>query len=122
MGFAPSAGWAQELTDAVTRDGGLPASAQVVIDRGAPASLPVWGSILDDVWAVAAEGDPTGSQWCDAAERQWARRGIEANVKKSVDDELGGEIQGLHFHGEDRTLALSVEKRAALMQALVRVL
>ena len=52
MGFAPSAGWAQALTDHVTGIAGLPSSWRIVLGELAPAHLPVWGSIIDDVWAL----------------------------------------------------------------------
>ena len=100
----------------------MPESSHVVIDTPVPAGLPVWGSILDEVWALGVDGDTQPREWCEAAERQWEVRGIESNAKKAVNDQLGEEVQGLYLDPLDRTLALSVPKRALLMQALVRLL
>jgi hypothetical protein len=52
MGFAPSAGWAQALTDHVIDIAGLPSSRRIVLGGLAPAHLPVWGGVIDDVWAL----------------------------------------------------------------------
>ena len=52
MGFGPSAGWAQGLTDVVALDAGLPVDSRVHPDHVVSSHLPVWGSIIDDIWAL----------------------------------------------------------------------
>ena len=60
MGFGPSAGWAQELTDLATEKADLPGGNRVLITDEAPETFPVWGSIIDDIWAVAEEERAAG--------------------------------------------------------------
>eukprot|EP00973_Karenia_brevis_P068062 9468911-Karenia_brevis.AAC.1 len=100
MGFGPSAGWAQALTDKVTSD--LPADKQVRIDREPPFSLPLWGSIEDDVWALE-EALPgvsvdTAPFWMHTVEKGWHAAGIDVNAAKNVDAVAGAEIQGYFVH------------------------
>jgi len=97
MGFGPSAGWAQGLTDVVATDAGLPQSQRVVPDFVTPEGLPVWGSIVDDIWAIEHVDDDAvatvGPNWLDKAEQAWVLRGVQPNVKKSVDGARGEEVQ-----------------------------
>jgi hypothetical protein len=52
MGLAPSAGWAQGLTDATAKAAAVPPQSRVTFDHPCPLSLPVWGCIIDDFWAI----------------------------------------------------------------------
>ena len=67
MGFGPAAGFAQGLTDVVTDRAALPEDRRVVPSREAPETLPVWGSIIDDIWALeetdAKEPEAIGPNW-----------------------------------------------------------
>ena len=55
MGFGPSAGWAQELTNPATDSAKLPPDRRVQITEEVPAELPLWGFIIDDIWTLAQE-------------------------------------------------------------------
>ena len=48
MGFSPSAG----PTNVCTENAGLPTDKQVLFSQPIPSDFLVWGSIIDDVWAV----------------------------------------------------------------------
>ena len=67
MGFSCSPGWAQALTDVCTTAAGLPEEARVHPDRPSPECLPVWASIMDDLWALELKDyrDPPeeGPRW-----------------------------------------------------------
>ena len=126
MGFGPSAGWAQGLTDVVATDAGLPQSQRVVPDFVTPEGLPVWGSIVDDIWAIEHVDDDAvatvGPNWLDKAEQAWVLRGVQPNVKKSVDGARGEEVQGFYVHPQGHWLGLFLEKRRYLFQATFQVL
>ena len=90
MGFGPSAGWAQALTDLVAKDALLPPERRLHPDSVVPDDLPVWGSIIDDIWALdhippSAGSLPHGPSWLDDAEQAWVKRGVQPNQKKTVD-------------------------------------
>eukprot|EP00439_Symbiodinium_sp_Y106_P021533 s2228_g2.t1 len=126
MGFGPSAGWAQGLTDVVAEDANLSAERRLHPDHVVPSSLPVWGSIVDDIWAIEhAETQldaGVGAAWMDAAEKAWVSRGVEPNLKKSVDSALGEEIQGYYVHPYGHWVGVSLEKRRWLFQATIHIL
>ena len=126
MGFGPSAGWAQGLTDTVTTDAGLPQSHRVHPDFVVPSTFPLWGSIIDDIWAlehVDEGGQATvGPDWLKSAEAAWVCRGVKPNVKKTVDGALGEEIQGFYVHPHGHWVGLSHEKRRHLFQGSIHVL
>lgn len=126
MGFGPSAGWAQGLTDTIAVDAQLPQSLRVHPDFVIPEGLPVWGSIIDDVWALehVEEGSSAtvGPDWLNKPENAWILRGVKPNEKKSVDGALGEEIQGYYVHPQAHWVGLSFEKRRHLYQATIHVL
>lgn len=91
-----------------------------------PAGLPVWGSIIDDIWAMEhtasdSQGD-IGPSWLQQAETAWCLRGVEPNQKKSVDGAAGEEVQGYYVHPQLHWVGLSLEKRRFLFQATFHVL
>jgi hypothetical protein len=126
MGFGPSAGWAQGLTDVVAHDASLPPECRLHPDFVTPETLPVWGSIIDDIWALEHhEGDErpgVGPDWLARAEAAWVVRGVAPNSKKSVDGAQGEEIQGYYVHPTMHWVGLSYEKRRYLFQATFQVL
>ena len=126
MGFGPSAGWAQGLTDVVTSDAQLPQDCRVHPDFVIPPGLPVWGSIIDDIWALehSSEGEVAsiGPEWLGRAESAWVLRGVAPNTNKSVDGARGEEIQGYYVHPTGHWVGLSLEKRRWLFQATFKVL
>ncbi len=124
MGFGPSAGWAQGLTDVVAIDAQLPEDCRVHPDFVVPECLPVWGSIIDDIWALEDETRTkgVGAEWLDRAESSWTIRGVQPNMKKSVNNAHGEEIQGYFVHPTKHWVGLSYEKRRFLFQASFQVL
>ena len=127
MGFAPSAGWAQALTDLVAKDANLPPECRLHPDGVVPDTLPIWGSIVDDIWALDHIGsvDSTaavGPTWLADAEQAWIDRGVQPNVKKSINAACGEEVQGYFVHPQDHWVGLSMEKRRHLFQASIHVL
>ena len=116
MGFTPSAGIAQAVTDEATRLGNLPADRKVTFDEAAPAEWPVWSSIIDDVWTIEerrhrTRRDADTSKWLTGAERAFSGFGISINDSKTVDDGFGVEFQGAVIHPEDHWLGATVERR-----------
>eukprot|EP00438_Fugacium_kawagutii_P012044 Skav218186 [mRNA] locus=scaffold5213:236505:243510:- [translate_table: standard] len=122
MGFGPSAGWAQGLTDVVALDANLPQDKRLHPDFVVPESLPVWGSIIDDIWALDhVDTDATmlaGPDWLGRAEL----RGVEPNHRKSVDAHEGEEIQGYYVHPTEHWIGVALQKRRNLMQSTFMVL
>ncbi|CAL1133794.1 unnamed protein product [Cladocopium goreaui] len=112
MGFGPPAGWAQGLTDVVTSDAQLPQDCRVHPDFVIPPGLPVWGSIIDDIWALehSSEGEVAsiGPEWLGRAESAWVLRGVAPNTNKSVDGARGEEIQGYYVHPTGHWVGLSL--------------
>ena len=126
MGFGPSAGWAQGLTDVVTADAKLPPQQRLSPDFVVPEGLPIWGSIIDDIWAiehVSDDAQPTvGPDWMCRAEQAWVVRGVEPNRKKSVDGALGEEVQGYYVHPQGHWIGVALDKRRFLFQATIMIL
>ncbi|CAK8990988.1 unnamed protein product, partial [Durusdinium trenchii] len=126
MGFGPSAGWAQGLTDVVAKDADLPEHCRLHPDMIIPAELPIWGSIIDDIWGMDHLHDQSatgmGPEWLSRAEDAWCLRGVEPNSKKTVNLGLGQEVQGYYVHPTDHWVGLAMEKRRALYQASMTAL
>ena len=123
MGFGPSAGWAQGMTDVVAVDAELPTDRRLHPDSVVPSDLPIWGSIIDDIWALdhkdTSDSEIVGPQWLQRAEDNWCIRGVEPNAKKSVNGAEGEEIQGFYVHPYDHWVGVSLVKRRHLFQATV---
>ena len=88
----------------------------------APRDFPIWGSICDDIWAIdnAKAGDQAstvGPLWLTRAEEAWKERGVDPNVKKTVDIQHGAEVQGYFVHPEQHWVGVSLPKRSHLLQA-----
>ena len=125
MGFGPSAGWAQALTDVATAHAQLPDDRRLHPDNPCPVELPLWGSICDDIWwldHVHAGQHATGPERLAAAEEAWKAHGVTAHQKKSVDAEGDTEIQGYHVSSDDHWVGVSLRKRYNLFEATVYVL
>jgi len=123
MGFGPSAGWAQAVTDTATRKAELPPDKQVKFDEPAPPSFPIWGSIIDDIWAIAEvdkpkEVDEEVAGWMRAVDREWLEMSKTlVNEKKRVDGDGDAEIQGYALHPTRHWLGVSIEKRLLIAGA-----
>ena len=127
MGFGPSAGWAQGLTDVTTASAGLDPNCRLHPDELAPRGFPIWGSICDDIWAIdnAQAGDrqtAVGPLWLTRAEEAWRERGVDPNVKKSIDIAEGAEVQGYYIHPDRHWVGVSLLKRSQLFQATIYIL
>ena len=122
MGFGASAGWAQALADVVTAAAQLPPERRVTADEPPPHILPVWGTILDDVWALEDNPDQPGVTWSARAPEEWEQRGVESNRGKAVDRCYGGEIQGVLVDAKSHWVGVSVPRRTQLLQGLIEVL
>ena len=83
MGMRCSAGWAQCVTDTVTDQIALVDKPRLHPDRPMPATLPVWGSIIDDVWYLE-ETDPGGAAegpgLLDLVSDRWGEAGVAADA------------------------------------------
>ena len=84
-----------------------------------PRRLPIWGSILDDVWALAGRGDyGLVDSWLQEYDAVMERAGVRMSTKKSIIASPGEEVQGLQVKS-DRELetwfGLSCVKRARVM-------
>ena len=97
MGFAPSSGWAQALTDVVAERAKLPEKSRILPSTDVPESFPLWGSIIDDVWAIdnTSDGhaDVVGPSWLHTATGEWEKVGAESHKHKEVDLGEGEEVQ-----------------------------
>ena len=113
MGFGPSAGFAQAITDMATGD--LDGSRRLVFGQAAPPVLPSWGSIMDDMWVLeeAPVGSelPEGPAWLDRATARWEELGVRAHPDKIVDAAVDQEIQGYMVDSEKRWLGVAHSKR-----------
>ena len=122
MGFGPSAGWAQGLTDVASLRADMPDNHRLHPDRMAPDTLPIWGSICDDIWAIDHAQDEfdaelRGPGWLSRAEEAWVDCGVQPNHKKTVNGKGGEEVQGYFVHEDDHWVGVSMQKRRKLLQA-----
>jgi len=125
MGFAPSAGWAQALTDTTVGRAELPTEQRLHPDRPTPEFPPIWGAIEDDVWCIdeeAPDGTLQGPGWLDRVGVFWQQSGVEMNGKKTVNAAPGAEVQGYFVHPERRWVGVSLPKRRMLLQATAQLL
>ena len=91
MGFTGSAAWAQGLNEALSLRGGLPQGRRMVDGTVPPGRPPVWGSILDDIWAVDevpgadAEDAPhvDAAVWVEEISKQWTRVGTTRTCRSA---------------------------------------
>ena len=119
MGFGPSAGWAQSLTDTVVERAGLPLEKRLHPSQPVPVNPPVWGAIEDDVWCVdetMGDDEPQGPGWLDRVGVAWADTGVDLNDKKTVNAEPGTEIQGYYVHPTGKWVGVSLPKRRIMLE------
>ena len=127
MGFGPAAGFAQALTDVCTGRASLPPERRLLPSEPAPSALPIWGSIIDDIWAVEecekqqTAGD-IGPVWMQLVESEWNNAGVESHPKKSVNAAVNEEVQGYHIGGVSHVVGVAVSKRLDLLQAALHIL
>eukprot|EP00974_Lingulodinium_polyedra_P081929 7931603-Lingulodinium_polyedra.AAC.1 len=126
MGLAPSAGWAQAVTDLAASKAHVPEAARVRFDAPAPPDPPIWGSIIDDLWAIEQrEGHQPGPQvrrWMRGVDREWPRLGVPLNHAKCTDGEVTGEFQGTVIHGTQQWLGTSRARRLEVLAVALYVL
>ena len=89
VGFGGSATVAQAVALVAARKAGLPMSRRIAKDMPVPFDFPIWGSILDDVWAI--EEEPSDPQevtevagWIARLEVAWRELGIINHSKKEA--------------------------------------
>ena len=96
MGFCASAGWAQAVSEEAAAAAELPTECRLRMDDPAPPAFPIWGSILDDFWAIEevepGSASTVGPGWLRRTDAAWAALGIESHKKKAHDGILGGEV------------------------------
>ena len=76
--------------------------------------LPVWGSILDDVWVLRDRDAPglnaEAATWTREVDAQWRAVGATTHETKKCDDAENTEIQGGFLHSRRHTLGSSPGK------------
>ena len=120
MGFRGSCVIAQGVTDVVTEVSQLPQDRRCLPGISCPMTLPVWGSILDDVWVIYDEADPgplDPHMWCKRVDSEWSRVGVQTHPKKQIDGGLNEEVQGGRVDCEAGSLGLSPMKTLDLIRA-----
>lgn len=125
MGFCGSVAWAQSASEVAIDRAKLPESQRLVEGRLAPGSLPIWASIIDDVWALEEEDkdlDPQAPTWMEQIGAAWDDIGVQTNATKDVFAEVCGEAQGAYIHGEEFWCGVRRDKRLGLMQGCVKLL
>ena len=117
--------WPTGITEKVCEDAGLPPSQRVVPGIACPLAAPVWGCIMDDVWAIVTDEDKDdcrrAEDWLPAVERQWEAIGVTSHAKKRVDLAEGDEIQGAWLHPNRHTMGLSSLEMLCLMKGTLMV-
>ena len=102
MGFGPSSGWAQCLTEFTTATAQLPEDRRLVIDAAAPSDFPLWASICDDIWTAEetdrAEPAVTGPEWLKRTDSVLESLGVQSHPDKMVDGAENAEVQGSVIH------------------------
>ena len=121
QGFKGSCLFAQGITDCATSMAGLPETSRLLPTLQVPLHLPIWGSILDDVWILRTnEVDQRmeeASSWLPKVEQAWDKIGVKSHPDKKMYGGLNGEIQGARGHADSHLLGLSAAKTAALFGA-----
>lgn len=122
MGFKESVCLAQGLQDSFTAGTGFLDECRLNPLFPAPGHVPVWGSILDDVWAFGLPKDfPLLRKCFSDYDKEVARQGVEMSHEKSVNGAVrGAEIQGLEVETDregETFLGLAAPKKARLMLA-----
>ena len=122
MGFTAAAAWAQAYNEAKAVEVSLPRDARLIDSQPPPQSFPIWGSILDDVWALeecnSLEDPPgIGSKWLHDVATAWTNDGVVEHQKKAVDGAAREEVQGVMVDGVQGTLGVSLAKRGQLFEA-----
>lgn len=126
MGFMPSAVWAQAVTDTMALAAELPPDKRVSYNLAVPNELPVWGSIVDDLWGVAElepeeRSHPTLDEWMRRVDHEWPRLDVPINEKKS--GACGSEeVQACVLHPRDHRLGAGWKRRRELMAATFELL
>ena len=122
MGFTAAASWAQAYNEAKAVSVSLPSHSRLVDSQPPPSVFPIWGSILDDIWAIEecdSTDDPPGvaHRWMQDMAHAWKEDGVVEHEKKAVTGVYKEEVQGVLVEGSRGWLGVSREKRAQLFQA-----
>lgn len=120
MGFTAAAAWAQAYNEQKAVEAALPDNARLVDGKPPPKDFPIWGSILDDVWAIEEDdGDDlgVGHDWLARVAELWAEDGVEEHVKKAVEGVRREEVQGAMIDGVEGWVGVSHQKRTSILEA-----
>ena len=120
MGFTAAAAWAQAYNEQKAVEAALPDNARLVDGKPPPKDFPIWGSILDDVWAIEEDdGDDlgVGHEWLARVAELWAEDGVEEHVKKAVEGVHREEVQGAMIDGVEGWVGVSHQKRTSILEA-----
>ena len=84
-----------------------------------PDKVPCWGSILDDLWFLE-ESDPGpkprwGAECAERVGQAWADMGAKVNLKKNVDQAVGGELQGAFVDGSEHDVGLPIQSGSSFL-------
>ena len=73
-----------------------PTDKQATFVKEVPAELPVWGSIVDDIWAAEeverGGAAVVGLEWLRRTDAEWAAMGHQSHDKKAIDGRAGEEV------------------------------
>lgn len=125
MGFRSSATVAHRLTEKICVESGLPAAARAAPSVPCLLSPPIWGAIMDDVWAVTTDETSAAMvearSWLPRVEECWRRDGVPSHPRKAVDEGEFEDIQGALLHPTRHGMGLAPDKLAALMFGALQV-
>ena len=127
MGFTAAASWAQAYNEAKAQQVGLPVERRLVDSQPPPSAFPIWGSILDDIWALdecETEADPhrDAHEWLRKMAMAWERDGVQEHMKKAVQGKLREEVQGAMVDGVEGWVGMSKQKRLQLLESGLYIL
>ncbi|CAE8581762.1 unnamed protein product, partial [Polarella glacialis] len=122
MGFTGAAAWAQGFNESIAMRAELPPDSRLVDGKPVPTQLPVWGSILDDMWAideveVPNEPHAVAHEWMQRVSSEWHAVGVEDHVKKTVNGVPAEEVQGAMIDGIEHWVGVSRVKRFKYIEA-----
>ena len=115
MGCKPSAAFAHRLTEACCHRAGLPDDRRLVPGNVCPASFPIWGAIIDDVWVMhdSSQLPDESCKWIPNLLDQWDSVNVASHPDKLVTCSLG-EIQGIEVC-DDNSMGLASHKLLSLV-------
>ena len=125
MGYKLSAAVAQSIIDRVARDARLPLGHRLRPGVPCPRGLPVWGTIIDDVWVIIDDShdavNEAACSWGDKVDRRWGRIGVKTHPGKAINTKEYEEVPGAMVDSDAPAMSLSAEKEAFLLRGTLRL-